>query len=461
MASIKLNFRPSSRPEKMGALYFSVTHRRQTKALFIGHRIFPEEWNRQTAFIDVTGTPERRAQLRVMASQLEWIRKQITAIIAEYAHSMLEYDVEDIVASYRRLPPCPTWLVFIGQEHDRLVSLGRAGTAKTYHAAMANFREFRKDEDIAIDALDGDVMKRFERWMQAKGLKPNSCSRYLCTLRTLYRKAASQGYTTEKPIFRHVFTGIVKTGKRAISEEDIRKIQRLDLPQRSPVAFVRHLFLLIFFLQGISFIDLAYLKKSDIREGLLRYSRKKTGQVIAVRWEPVMQEIVDCYAAQTRQSPYLLPILTEGEGTERKRYERMERLVNYHLKQIGRMAGLKIPLTTYVARHSWASSMNKLTGNVQLVSQGLGHERLNTTQVYLANIDEGALAEANRQLINRVLENTCPCDSYSKTGNSWQNYKNILKYNLFRKKIFTEFPKSVKRLLICLTNRFSFALIKI
>lgn len=117
--------------------------------------------------------------------------------------------------------------------------------------------------------------------------------------------------------------------------------------------------------------------------------------------------------------------------------------------------------TLYKARHSWASSMNKLTGNVQLVSQGLGHERLNTTQVYLANIDEGALAEANRQLINRVLENTCPCDSYSKTGNSWQNYKNILKYNLFRKKIFTEFPKSVKRLLIRLTNRFSFALIRI
>lgn len=183
--------------------------------------------------------------------------------------------------------------------------------------------------------------------LKGRGVKRNSSSCYLRTLRTLYRKAVEAGLTTDKNIFRHVFTGFAKTAKRAIPLSSLRAIRLLRLPEDSVVAFARDLFMLSVYLQGISFVDLAYLKKDDIRNGQLHYSRKKTGQELAVSWEPAMQDIVDNYAHLTKDSPYLLPIITKADGTERRQYERMEHKVNYYLKKIGAMAGLRTSLTTY------------------------------------------------------------------------------------------------------------------
>lgn len=191
--------------------------------------------------------------------------------------------------------------------------------------------------------------------------------------------------------------------KRALPLETIREIRRLNLRDGSDLAFARDMFMLSIYLQGISFVDMAYLKKADIKSGLLQYSRKKTGQNISVGWEPVMQEVVDAYAHMTVGSPYLLPIITKQDGTERRQYERMEHKVNRLLKRIGVMVGLQVPLTTYVARHCWASTMRDMGVSLSVVSKGLGHESLKTTQIYLSSIDTESLLKANRKMIGRIF----------------------------------------------------------
>ena len=148
---------------------------------------------------------------------------------------------------------------------------------------------------------------------------------------------------------------------------------------------------------------MAYLNKTDIRNGQLLYSRKKTAQCLSIGWEPAMQDIVDTYACLTEYSPYLLPIITKRDGTERRQYERMEHKVNYHLKKIGEMAGLQIPLTTYCARHTWASILRDMGVSLSIVSKGLGHESLKTTQIYLSSIDTEGVVKANRQLIGKIF----------------------------------------------------------
>lgn len=191
--------------------------------------------------------------------------------------------------------------------------------------------------------------------------------------------------------------------KRALPLDTIRTIRRLNLPDGSDLSFARDLFMLCIYLQGISFVDMAYLKKNDIKNGLLQYSRKKTGQSISIGWEPVMQEIVDTYAHLTVGSPYLLPIITKQDGTERRQYERMEHKVNRLLKRIGDMVGLQVPLTTYVGRHCWASTMRDMGVSLSIVSKGLGHESLKTTQIYLSSIDTEGVVKANRQLIGKIF----------------------------------------------------------
>ena len=403
MATFKLKFRPSTAEGKPGTLYFQVTHRRSTRTVYTDYHITPEEWDGRTSFIRITGTPERQAELRLITSKLRWDCKQITSLIAEKEQAMVEYTADDIVSAFRLLPPCPTWFGFIHGMVAEKIRIGRLGTAKTYRDALASFSRFRNGEDIAIDALDAELMNQYEAWLKAQDVKRNSSSCYLRTLRTLYRKAVEKGLATDKDIFRRVFTGFASTVKRALPLDTIRTIRRLSLPDGSDLAFSRDMFMLCIYLQGISFVDMAYLKKDDIKNGLLQYSRKKTGQSISIGWELVMQEIVDTYAHLTVGSPYLLPIITKQDGTERRQYERMEHKVNRLLKRIGDMVGLQVPLTTYVGRHCWASTMRDMGVSLSIVSKGLGHESLKTTQIYLSSIDTEGVVKANRQLIGKIF----------------------------------------------------------
>ena len=403
MATFKLKFRPSTAEGKPGTMYFQVTHRRSTRTVYTDYRVMPEEWDGRTSFIRITGTPERRAELQLIASKLRWDCKQITSLITEKELAMLEYTADDIVSALRLLPPCQTWFSFIHGMVAKKLRIGRIGTAKTYRDALMSFSRFRNGEDLTIDALDAETMNLYEAWLKGRGVKRNSSSCYLRTLRTLYRKAVETGLTTDKHIFRHVFTGFAKTAKRAIPLGSLRAIRQLQLSEGSAIAFARDLFMLIVYLQGISFVDLAYLKKDDIRNGQLHYSRKKTGQELTIGWESVMQDIVDNYIHLTKGSPYLLPIITKTDGTERRQYERMEHKVNYYLKKIGTMVGLQASLTTYTGRHTWASILRDMGTSLSVISKGLGHESLKTTQIYLSSIDMEGVVKANRKMIGKIF----------------------------------------------------------
>ena len=403
MATVRLKFRPSTTEGNEGTLFFQVIHQRVVRTVCTDYHIRPGEWNEASSSIHVCGTLERRARLELVASRVRWDAMLLEAVIREKEAARAEYHADDVVAAYRNRLRCVTWFGFIRSMADRKIMAGRHGTAKTYSDALKSFSAFRSGEDIVLDALDGDTIVMYEAWLRYRGLKRNSSSCYMRTLRTLYRKAVGMGLTTDKDIFRHVFTGFAKTAKRAIPLASIRSIRQLELPEGSRIAFARDVFMLSIYLQGMSFVDMAYLRKSDISSGQLQYNRKKTGQCITVSWEPSMQAIVDEYAHLTGGSPYLLPIITRLDGTERRQYVKMEHNVNRLLKKIGAMAGVRIPLTTYVARHSWATTMRDMGYDLSIVSRGLGHESLKTTQIYLSTIDTSAVANANRRMIGRII----------------------------------------------------------
>lgn len=400
MATIKIKLRPSATQGSEGTLFFQVIHRRVTRTVSTDYHVNTDEWDDALSAVRMGGSPGRQAYLQMVASKIRWNMKQFTAILVEKETAGVQYTADDVVEAYRRLPPCQTWFGFIRSMADRKIMAGRHGTAKTYSDALKSFSAFRSGEDIVLDALDGDTIVMYEAWLRYRGLKRNSSS---CYMRTLYRKAVGMGLTTDKDIFRHVFTGFAKTAKRAIPLASIRSIRQLELPEGSRIAFARDVFMLSIYLQGMSFVDMAYLRKSDISSGQLQYNRKKTGQCITVSWEPSMQAIVDEYAHLTGGSPYLLPIITRLDGTERRQYVKMEHNVNRLLKKIGAMAGVRIPLTTYVARHSWATTMRDMGYDLSIVSRGLGHESLKTTQIYLSTIDTSAVANANRRMIGRII----------------------------------------------------------
>ena len=404
MASVKTMFRQSTVEGKEGTLYFRVIHERVARTVFTDCHVFRDEWDDVSSSVIIAGTKERKAYLELTASKLKSDLERLDRIIAEKEALRVKFTADDVVMEYRKQPEDMTLFTFIRSMAEKKMAARRYGTAKTYRDALASFSNFRNGEDVPFDALDKETICRYEAWMKDKGLKLNTSSCYLRTLKTLYLKAVDMGLTEDKDIFSRVFTGFATTAKRAITIEAIRKIRNLKLKDSSALAFARDMFMLSFYLQGISFVDMAYLKKTCIRNGVLQYSRKKTGQTITISWEREMQEIVDAYSRQTKDTPYLLPIIRKQDGTEREQYEKTEHNVNRNLKKIGVMAGLHIPLTTYVSRHSWASIMRDMGNDISVISRGLGHEDIKTTQIYLSAIDNSTVMKANKRLIGRITK---------------------------------------------------------
>ena len=164
--------------------------------------------------------------------------------------------------------------------------------------------------------------------------------------------------------------------------------------------FARDIFMFSFYTRGMSFIDMAYLKKKDLQNGILSYRRQKTGQLLFIKWEKPMQEIVSKY--DTGASPYLLPIIKNVDADERRQYKSVAHNVNEKLRKLGEKLGLSLPLTSYVARHTWASIAKSKNVPLAIISEAMGHDSEKTTRIYLASLDTSAVDKVNSQILKSL-----------------------------------------------------------
>ena len=155
-----------------------------------------------------------------------------------------------------------------------------------------------------------------------------------------------------------------------------------------------------FMLRGMSFIDMAYLRKTDLSNGHITYRRRKTGQRLTIQWTKDMQKILDKYPENA--SEYLLPIIRNRDTNERYVYRNVGYNINHNLKQIARRVGIAIPLTLYVARHSWASAAKAKGIPLSVISEGMGHDSETTTQIYLASLDTSIVDKANSLILKSL-----------------------------------------------------------
>lgn len=288
---------------------------------------------------------------------------------------------------------------YVSQLSGKLKQEGRLRTAETYRCALNALMRFVRKEDISISQIDSALMNSYEHSMKERGLTSNTTSFYMRVLRTIYNRAVDDGLTPDLKPFAHVYTGIAKTIKRAIPLSAIQRLQQLDnlTPHE---ALARDLFLFSFYTRGMSFIDIAYLRPDNIKQGILTYQRHKTHQQLSMRWEQPMQDIVNRHLHPTGE--YLLPIIKRSNGRERGQYRQCQRVVNAVLKDVGRKADITLPLSMYVARHSWASIARSMDVPVSIISDGMGHNSERTTQIYLTSLDSNRLDTVNSDIIHAV-----------------------------------------------------------
>lgn len=276
-------------------------------------------------------------------------------------------------------------------------SQGKHRTSETYNSSLASFRRFA-GHDILFSRICRSYMQEYESFLREGGLTLNSCSFYMRNLRAVYNRAVDVGLTKDSGAFKRVYTGVQRTNKRALPLTEIRRISCLDLSRWPRRQFARDIFLFSFYTRGMSFVDIAYLLKNDVSAGVLSYHRQKTGQALNIKWEKCMQDIVDRYSIP--KSDFLLPLIQEGHGDARVQYLRAAHSINYHLSLVGAMISLPVPLTMYVARHSWASIAKEQKVPLSVISESLGHDSEKTTRIYLGLLDHKEIDAANRKIIS-------------------------------------------------------------
>ena len=396
MASVKVKFRPSTIEGKEGTIYYQIIQNRVIRQLKTDYRIFTDEWNEAVSCI-IVGSSERSNLLLSLQERMEWDLKRLDMIVRQLENRKGTYTADDIVTSFQSNTEGQSLFNFMQGIIARLKQMGKIRTAENYSCTLKSFMQFRGDRDVLLSEIDSDLMQLYEAYLHGKGAVRNTSSFYMRILRAVYNRALEKGLMEQRNPFRHVYTGVDKTVKRAVPLSAIKRMKNLDLSLQPNLEFARDMFLFSFYTRGMSFIDMAHLKKKDLQNGFLSYRRRKTGQQLVIRWEKCMQEIVDKHHTCGR-NPYLLPILN-FQNESRKQYKYAQSRINVHLKEIANMIGVSIPLSMYVARHSWASIAKSKNIPISVISEGMGHDSELTTQIYLASLDNTIVDNANAQIL--------------------------------------------------------------
>ena len=400
--SIKLKFRLSAKSDKEGVLYYQLIHERRVKLIKTHYKIRVKEWDdKNERIIPMSDDSLHKHQLDSVVRCVQWDIQRLEKIVMEYEDKGLVYTLGHITDMFQKMSMKHSLFVYMEELIVQYQHYGQIRTSETYLTTLNSFKRFRMNVDVALEEINTELLLSYEYYLKLQGVSPNTISFYMHRLRAVYNRAVEQELIEQHFPFKRIKTPIEKTVKRAIPVKYIRKLKYLDLEKSPSLAFARDMFLFSFYTRGMSFIDIAYLQKKDLRNGILTYRRKKTGQKLQIHWEMCMQQIVSLYPANA-DSPFMLSIIENPEKDYRRQYQNALTRINRNLKKLGEEIGLEVPLTMYVARHSWATTARSEGIPLAVISEGMGHDNEKTTQIYLASLENSVVDKANRKIINLI-----------------------------------------------------------
>ncbi|SNY99560.1 tyrosine-type recombinase/integrase [Flagellimonas pacifica] len=284
---------------------------------------------------------------------------------------------------------------------QRKNKVNKPGTAKWYEQGVTALIKFNGGKDLTLHDITVTFLKEFEVEYRSKGIATNTISSYLRAIRALYNSAISEEvFVPTKNAFKfYKIPATARTKKRALSKSDIDSLRKLKYPENTTIWHTLNYLLFMFNCRGMNLIDLAKLRIRDIIQNRVFYGRSKTDDPLSVQLTPEALEILSHYTAGKKEDDFVFPIGYNGSTENYKYYMKDRDLVNKKLKIIGKDAGINATLTTYHMRHSWATIARNLGISTDVISEGLGHKSLKTTEIYLKSFTNEVLDEANAMVV--------------------------------------------------------------
>ncbi|WP_298649394.1 site-specific integrase [uncultured Proteiniphilum sp.] len=399
MSTIRVKLRMSTVAGKAGSIYYQVIHRRQQVQLTSSVKLYPHEWDAPSARICANG--EKASFLLAAQRTINADLAVLHGIISRKEAAGVPYATADIAFAFRALAPAEEdFFLYMEKRIFKLEEEKAHGTELNYQRAYRSFAAFLNRQYLPFPACTEILIGEYEQWLRQRKIKRNSSSFYMRILRAVYNSAVSDGLAPAGNPFRKVYTGIDTTRKRAVDKHVIKQLKKLDLTEKPALAYARDLFLFSLYLRGMAFVDMAYLQKCDIQHGGVTYIRRKTGIRLSIKMEPCLQEIIDRYEEKAKD-PYVLPIITSAD--EKQAYREYQNALNYYNKQLKRLSGMLkdgVSLSSYIPRHTWATTARDSNIPLSVISAGMGHSSENITRIYLSSLDNSVIDKANYKIIS-------------------------------------------------------------
>ncbi len=415
MPSYGFSFRASTRKGGPGKLYLRVVYGGQSRSVTTEYRIFPEEWDAFRRWLQVPfSRGERGRQLSEIESSMMCDLRRMETVIAKMKKGGA-YTIDELMGRYRAVMKGNTLGAFTEKLAKEMEEGGFLRTARAYRTAVTRFIEFAGNKNLSYEHITPELLGDFQAALKSDGRTMNTISCYMRSLRAIYNKAINDGRIARRAdnLFGGVYTGVSTTRKRALSHEELAMLaafdptmetsgrtKRQELPEHLQPALAMYLF--CYHARGMCFIDMAYLKKSDLKGDVIRYRRHKTGQAIELQVLPAMRRIIDWFVPQMTGNPYLFPIITDPDGDTDLQYESGLRVQNQRLKKIASICGIK-GFSTHSARHSWATVAKNAGLPLSVISEGLGHTNQRTTEIYMDSLERSILNRASL-MVSEAIE---------------------------------------------------------
>jgi len=338
----------------------------------------------------------------------EAIQKLISEKTKEYSEQLIdfklsqkEFTVSTFTDKISKKKDKRTVLLFLNSEIERLKAESRLKYASTFKELRTSLLDFNTHLDIYFSEIDVNWLKRYEAWLRAKGLGDNSIGVRFRTFRVLYNRAISENIVKSDyyPFRIYKVSKLRKeTVKRSITKSDIELIINYK-SDREYTQLAINLFYFSYLSGGINFVDMAYLTSDNIIDTRLVYTRKKTKKLIKLPIQDKALEIIEKYKSDNH---YLFPILSNFHKTAIQKANRVNKvlgIINKSLKAIGEELNLPIDITTYVARHTYATVLKRSGVNTSIISESLGHSSEKITQIYLDSFENSQIDEAMKNLL--------------------------------------------------------------
>lgn len=403
--SISINIKQRNKPNSKGEypIVIQIIKDRKAKIISTGYLCSKEEWDKQLSQFNkkcINYSKKNRVLMK--------LKEKAFSVIDDFALMQVDFTLQQFEQKFRGVEVAKKsvsqfWL----EKIEELENSGRMGNAKAYKDTYRSFFKFNSLKNIEFKNIDPDLLSKYESFLRSTGSNDGGIGLKMREIRALYNDAINRGFAKQEhyPFKTFKLSKFRGSGtKDTLSKQEIEKFEQLNKEENMHLLNTYNYFIFSYYARGMNFADLMTLKWSDINGDRINYNRAKTKTKFSISINSPMRKILDYYKdVDDSSTKYIFPILLKNEMTPKQIANRKSKVLkqyNKKLKQIASIQGIDKNITSYVARHSFATNLKFSGVSTDIISQIMGHSDIKVTQAYLRDFGDEELDDA----VDRLLE---------------------------------------------------------